>query len=83
MEIKNVFKDSRIVMLEEEIARVNEDCGYTDEEKNLMEYLLAQRRNILWHLNVYDDESKQLLIDFNDALRNACAELFRRTMAVY
>lgn len=83
MDIKNVFKDSRIVMLEEDIVRINEHCGYTDEEKNLMEYLLAQRRNILWHLNVYDDETKQLLIDFNDALRNACAELFRRTMAVY
>ena len=26
MDIKNIFKDSRIVMLEEDIVRINEQC---------------------------------------------------------
>lgn len=83
MDIKHIFEDPCIVMLEEEIARRNEHCRYSDEEKHVMEYLLEERRNVLWHLNVYDDETKQLLVEFNDALRKACAELYRRTMATY
>ena len=34
-------------------------------------------------MNVYDDETKQLLIGFNDALRKACTQLYHRTMTVY
>lgn len=30
MDIKHVFEDSRIVMLEEDIARINEYCKYSD-----------------------------------------------------
>lgn len=83
MDIKYVFEDSRIVMLEEEMVRIDENCLYTDEERHVMNYLLKERSNVLWHLNVYDDEMKQLLVDFNNALRNACAELYRRTMTIY
>lgn len=83
MDIKHVFEDSRIVMLEKEIATINEHCRYTDEENHLMKHLLETRRNVLWHLNVYDDETKRLLTDFNAALRKACTELYRRTMATY
>lgn len=36
MDIKHVFEDPRIVMLEEEIARTNEYYRYSDEEKYLM-----------------------------------------------
>lgn len=71
MNIKHVFEDSRIVMLEKDIARINEYCQYSDEES--CDEALAQKRcNVLWQLNVYDDETKQLLIGFNDALRKAC-----------
>ena len=83
MDIKHVFEDSRIVMLEEEIARRSEQCRYTDEEKHVMKHLLEERCNVLWHLNVYDDDTKQLLVDFNNALRKACTELHRRTMFTY
>lgn len=83
MDIKHIFEDPRIVMLEEEIARRNEYCRYTDEETHVMEYLLKGRHRVLCHLNVYDYEMKRLLVDFNDALRKACAELYRRTMSVY
>lgn len=31
MDIKHVFEDSRIVMLEKDIARINEYCQYSDE----------------------------------------------------
>ena len=83
MNIQQIFQDPRIVMLEEEIARRNEHCRYSDEEKHVMKHLLEERRNVLWQLNVYDDETKHLLVEFNDALRKACAELYSRTMAVY
>lgn len=83
MNIKHVFEDSRIVMLEKDIARINEYCQYSDEEKFVMKHLLKKRCNVLWQLNVYDDETKQLLIGFNDALRKACTQLYHRTMTVY
>ena len=47
MDIKHVFEDSRIVMLEKEIATINEHCRYTDEENHLMKHLLETRRNVL------------------------------------
>jgi len=77
MNIKHVFEDSRIVMLEKDIARINEYCQYSDEEKFVMKHLLKKRCNVLWQLNVYDDETKQLLIGFNDALRKACTQLYQ------
>ena len=83
MDIKHVFEDSRIVMLEKDIARINEYCRYSDEEKFVMKHLLKKRCNVLWQLNVYDDETKQLLIGFNDALRKAYTQLYHRTMTVY
>lgn len=83
MNIKHVFEDSRIVMLEKDIARINEYCQYSDEEKFVMKHLLQKRCNVLWQLNVYDDETKQLLIGFNDALRKACTQLYHRTITVY
>ena len=36
MNIKHVFEDSRIVMLEKDIARINEHCRYSDNEKLMM-----------------------------------------------
>lgn len=83
MDIKHIFEDPRIVMLEKEITRRNEHYRYSDEEKQVMMYLLEERRNVLWHLNVYNDETKRLLVEFNDALRKACAELYCRTIKVY
>lgn len=83
MDIKHVFDDPCIVKLENDIARIDEHCRYTDEENNIMKRLLKQRSYALWQLNVYDDEMKQLLIGFNDALRKACTELYHRTMAAY
>ena len=83
MDIKHIFEDPRIVMLEKEITRRNEHYRYSDEEKQVMMYLLEERRNVLWHLNVYNDETKRLLVEFNDALRKACAELYCRTIIVY
>lgn len=83
MDIKQVFEDSRILMLEEDIARINEYCKYSNKEKHVMKHLLEERRNVLWHLNVYDDETKQLLIDFNEALREVCMQLYCQTMTVF
>lgn len=83
MDIKHVFEDPRIVMLEEDIARINEHRQYDEEEKHVVKHLLKERQNMLWQLNVYDDEMKRLFTDFNAALRKACTELYRRTMATY
>lgn len=55
MDIKHVFEDSRIVMLEKDIARINEYCRYSDEEKLVMKHLLKKRCNVQWQLNVYDE----------------------------
>ncbi len=83
MDIIKVFEDSRIKMPEEDISMWNEHCSYSEEEKYVMAHLLEQRSRVLRQLNVYDEEMKQLLATFNDALRSACAELYRRTMAAY
>lgn len=59
MDIKHVFEDSRIVMLEEDIARINEHCRYSDNEKLMMKYLLEERYRVLCHLTEYDDEMRR------------------------
>lgn len=47
-------------MLEEEIVRWNDHCRYTDEEKHVMTQLLRSRSNVLYELNVYDDDGLRL-----------------------
>ena len=41
MDIKHVFEDSRIVMLEEDIARINEYCKYSDKEKFVLSMIIC------------------------------------------
>ena len=41
MDIKHVFEDSRIVMLEEDIARINEYCQYSDKEKFVLSMIIC------------------------------------------
>lgn len=83
MDIYKVFEDSRIKMLENDIALWNDHCRYTDEEKHVMKQLLRRRSNVLYELNVYDSDMHQLLVSFNDRLRKACAELYSKVMTTY
>lgn len=83
MNIQKIFDDPRVKMLEEDIAKWNDHCSYNDEEKHVMEYLLKRRHRVLSNLNVYDDNMKQLLSEFNDALRKACTELYRRVIVTH
>lgn len=83
MDIYKVFEDPRIKMLEEDIALWNDHCRYTDEERHVMKQLLRSRSNVLYKLNVYDNDMHQLLASFNDRLRKACAELYQRVMTAY
>ena len=52
MDIIKVFEDPRIKMLEEEIARWNDHCRYTDEENHVVSHLLEQRSCVLHQLHV-------------------------------
>lgn len=83
MDIIKVFEDPRIKMLEEEIARWNDHCRYTDEENHVVSHLLEQRSCVLHQLNVYDDDMKELLNEFNNRLRKACTELYNRVITTY
>lgn len=83
MDIYKVFENSRIKMLENDIASWNDHCRYTDEEKHVMKQLLRRRSNVLYELNVYDSDMHQLLVSFNDRLRKACAELYNKVMTTY
>lgn len=83
MDIYKVFEDSRIKMLENDIASWNDHCQYTDEEKHVMKQLLRRRSNVLYELNVYDSDMHQLLVSFNDRLRKVCAELYNKVMTTY
>ena len=83
MDIKKIFEDPRVKMLEEDIAQWNNGCSYNDEECHVMEYLLLSRRRVLAELNVYDDDMKRLLTEFNEALRKACTELYHRVIVTY
>jgi hypothetical protein len=83
MDINKVFDDPRVKMLEEDIALWNEHCRYNDEERHVIGHMLKLRSNVLWKLNEYDDDMKRLLTEFNNALRQACAELYRRVMQTY
>ena len=49
----------------------------------MIEQMLRQRSGVLYELNVYDDDTSRLLTAFNDRLRKACTELYKRVMAIY
>lgn len=83
MDIHKIFEDPRVKMLEEHIAQWNNGCSYNDEECHVMEHLLLSRRRVLAELNVYDDDMKRLLTEFNEALRKACTELYHRVIATH
>jgi hypothetical protein len=85
MDIFKVFNDPRVVMLEKDIAFWNEHRTYKnrDEEDAVVKNMLDQRKCVLRELQVYDDEMKQLLTEFNDHLCNAATQLYNRTKAVY
>lgn len=83
MDIKQIFEDPRLVMLEQDMAWIYDNWRQADDEKHVMKHLLERRHSLLGELNVYDDEMKGLLVEFNEALRKACRELYRRAVAVY
>lgn len=84
MDIFKVFDDPQVKMLEKSIKELTQISGYKDKEpRSIMKFLLDERASVLYKLNVYDDDMKRLLNEFNDALRKACAELHRRVIDTY
>jgi len=80
MDIHKVFEDPQVVALEEKIVALTEGRIRSDED---VLDLLEQRKNLLDSMNQYDDEMKNLLIEFNEALKKAWIKLFNKTKAVF
>ena len=77
MNVRKVFEDPRVVMLEEEIAEYT-PLMPVNESRDYVERLLGLRHRLLKEMQVYDDEMKAIVVAFNERLRNACIELYNR-----
>lgn len=77
MNIRKVFNDPRVVMIEEEIAEYT-PLMPVNESRDYIERLLGMRHRLLKEMQVYDDEMKAMVVAFNERLRNACTELYNR-----
>ena len=77
MNVRKVFEDPRVVMLEEEIAEYT-PLMPVNESRDYVERLLGLRHRLLKEMQVYDDEMKAMVVAFNERLRNACIELYNR-----
>lgn len=56
---------------------------YNDENKNAIRSLLEVRKQILNSMFVMDEHSKQLLADFNEAMKHQMVEMRKRAIDLY
>ena len=77
MNVRKVFEDPRVVMIEEEIAEYT-PLMPVNESRDYIERLLEKRQRLLKDMQVYDDEMKTMVVAFNERLRKASTELYNR-----
>lgn len=87
MTVQDIFNTKAVVEIETEILDVyfeNEKHGtHNETEVYTIRRLLGIRKNILNDMFVLDNQYKQLLYDFNEALIEQLKEMRKRTIALY
>ena len=87
MTVQEIFNTKAVQEIETEILTLQYEIEkrklFRDSERVAIERLLGVRRNILNEYFVMDENYKQLLSEFNDALKHQLIDMRNRTIKLY
>ena len=87
MTVQEIFNSTAIRSIEEQILSLYHETErnhwHDDENKKAIRSLLEVRRRILNSMFVLDKQSKQLLAEFNEAMKQQLIEMRKRTIDLY
>ena len=87
MTVQEIFNPTAVRSIEIQILSLYHETErkhwYNEENKKAIRALLEVRKQILNSIFVLDEQNKQLLIDFNEALKQQLAEMRERAINLY
>jgi len=87
MTIQEIFNTTAVRSVEEQILSLYHETErnhwYNDENKKAIKSFLEVRKQILDSMFVMDEHSKQLLAEFNEAMKLQLIEMRKRTIELY
>lgn len=87
MEVQEIFNSTAVRSIEEHILSLyyetERNHWHDDENKKAIRSLLEVRRRILNSMFVLDEQSKQLLAEFNEAMKQQLIEMRKRTIDLF
>ncbi len=87
MTIQEIFNTTAVRSVEEQILSLYHETErnhwYNDENKKAIKSFLEVRKQILDSMFVMDEHSKQLLAEFNEAMKQQMAEMRKRAIDIY
>ena len=87
MTIQEIFNSTAVRSVEEQILDLYHETERkhwcNDENKKAIKSLLEVRRRILNSMFVLDEQSKQLLAEFNEAMKQQLIEMRKRAIDLY
>ena len=87
MTVQEIFNSTAVRSVEEQILDLYHETErkhwYNDENKKAIKSLLEVRRRILNSMFVLDEQNKQLLAEFNEAMKQQLIEMRKRAIDLY
>ncbi len=87
MIVQEIFNTTAVRRIEEQILSLYHETErnhwYNDENKKAIKSFLEVRKQILDSMFVMDEHSKQLLAEFNEAMKQQMAEMRKRAIDIY
>ena len=87
MTVQEIFNTTAVRSIEVQILSLYHETErnhwYNDENKKAIRSLLDVRKQILNSMFVMDEHSKQLLADFNEAMKYQMVEMRKRAIDLY
>ena len=87
MTIQEIFNSTAVRSIEVQILSLYHETErnrwYNDENKKAIRTLLEVRKRILNSMFILDKQCKQLLIEFNEAMKQQLIEMRKRTINLY
>ena len=87
MTAQEIFNSTAVRSVEEQILDLYHETErkhwYNDENKKAIKSLLEVRRRILNSMFVLDEQNKQLLAEFNEAMKQQLIEMRKRAIDLY
>ena len=87
MRVQEIFNNTPVRSIETQILSLYHEaerhCWYDGENKKAITSLLEVRKRILNSMFVLDEQSKQLLAEFNEAMKLQLIEMRKRAIDLY